>query len=96
MSSITFIYDNYGGKHQLDKLIEELQEALIEAVKLKGLIEETGSDIDADMIEPMMRECADVEVVTEQFMGKFGLISELESYKEYKIERQLRRIKESK
>ena len=95
MSSITFIYDNYGGKHQLDKLIEELQEVLIEAVKLRSIVDEEDC-INADNLQKTMQECVDVKILVEQFLEKFNLESELELFQEYKIERQLRRIRNSK
>lgn len=95
MSPITFIYDNYGGKHQLDKLIEELKEALEEATKLRGIVYDDDC-INAENLQRTMQECADVEILIEQFMEKFNLASELELFKEYKIERQLRRIRNGK
>lgn len=95
MSILTNIYDEYGGINQLDKLIEELQEALEEATKLRGIVDDD-DDINAENLQRTMQECADVEILIEQFMEKFHLASELELFKEYKIERQLRRIRNGK
>lgn len=95
MSIVMKIYDEYGGIDQLDKLIEELQEALEEATKLRGIVDDD-DDINAENLQRTMQECADVEILIEQFMEKFNLASELELFKEYKIERQLRRIRNGK
>lgn len=95
MSIVMNIYDEYGGIKQLDKLIEELQEALEEATKLRGIVDDD-DDINAENLQRTMQECADVEILIEQFMEKFNLASELELFKEYKIERQLRRIRNGK
>lgn len=95
MSIVMNIYDEYGGINQLDKLIEELQEALEEATKLRGIVNDD-DDINAENLQRTMQECADVEILIEQFMEKFNLASELELFKEYKIERQLRRIRNGK
>ena len=95
MSILTNIYDGYGGINQLDKLIEELEEALEEATKLRGIVDDD-DDINAENLQRTMQECADVAILIEQFMEKFNLASELELFKEYKIERQLRRIRNGK
>lgn len=95
MSIVMKIYDEYGGINQLDKLIDELQEALEEATKLRGIVDDD-DDINAENLQRTMQECADVEILIEQFMEKFNLASELELFKEYKIERQLRRIRNGK
>jgi hypothetical protein len=95
VSIVMNIYDEYGGIKQLDKLIEELQEALEEATKLRGIVDDD-DDINAENLQRTMQECADVEILIEQFMEKFNLASELELFKEYKIERQLRRIRNGK
>lgn len=95
MSILTNIYDEYGGINQLDKLIDELEEALEEATKLRSIVDDD-DDINAENLQRTMQECADVEILIEQFMEKFNLASELELFKEYKIERQLRRIRNGK
>ena len=95
MSILTNIYDEYGGINQLDKLIEELKEALIEAVKLRSIVDEDDC-INAENLQKTMQECVDVKILVEQFLEKFNLESELELFQEYKIERQLRRIRNSK
>lgn len=95
MSMLMNIYDEYGGINQLDKLIEELQEALEEATKLRAIVDED-DDINAENLQKTMHECADVAILIEQFMEKFNLASELELFMEYKIERQLRRIRNGK
>lgn len=95
MSIVMNIYDEYGGINQLDKLIDELQEAIEEATKLRGIVDDD-DDINAENLQRTMQECADVEILIEQFMEKFNLASELELFKEYKIERQLRRIRNGK
>lgn len=95
MSILMKIYDEYGGINQLDKLIEELEEALEEATKLRAIVDEDDA-INAENLQRTMQECADVAILAEQFMEKFNLASELELFKEYKIERQLRRIRNGK
>lgn len=95
MSVLVKIYDEYGGINQLDKLIEELEEALEAATDLRAIVDED-DDINAENLQRTMQEYADVKILVEQFLGKFDLASELELFQEYKIERQLRRIRNGK
>ena len=95
MGILMKIYDEYGGIDQLEKLIWELEDAREEAMKLRGIVYDDDA-INAENLQRTMQECADVEILIEQFMEKFNLASELELFKEYKIERQLRRIRNGK
>ena len=95
MSMLMKIYDEYGGIDQLEKLIWELEDAREEAMKLRGIVYDDDA-INAENLQRTMQECADVAILVEQFMEKFNLASELELFKEYKSERQLRRIRNSK
>lgn len=77
---LKYIADHYGKEHQLEKCKEELNE-LIEA-------------IDSRDEESVKEEIADVEIMINQV--KYLMCAErlVELYKDYKIQRQLRRIAE--
>lgn len=80
MQDLTNIANHYGLKHQLVKCKEELGE-LIEA-------------IDSTNGEAIIQEIADVEIMTEQLKHLMCVEKVVELYKDYKIDRQLRRIAE--
>lgn len=75
---LKYIADHYGSKHQLGKCKEELGE-LIKA-------------IDSMNDEAIIEEIADVEIMTEQLKHLMCVEKVVELYKDYKIDRQLRRI----
>lgn len=77
---LKYIADHYGLKHQLVKCKEELGE-LIEA-------------IDSTNGEAIIEEVADVEIMTEQLKHLMCVEKVVELYKDYKTDRQLRRIAE--
>ena len=74
------IFDHYGEEHQLDKLLEEIDELSIEAENAS-----IGFEIDKDFLS----EVADVLVVCSQFAIKYPEIYEIF---EYKIDRQIVRM----
>lgn len=80
MTDLMNIANHYGLKHQLVKCKEELGE-LIEA-------------IDSTNGEAIIEEIADVEIMTEQLKQLMCVEKVVELYKDYKIDRQLRRITE--
>ena len=95
MSMLMKIYNEYGGINQLDKLIEELKEALEEATKLRAIVEKD-DDINAENITLIAQELADVDIVFSQFIFKFDMLEEYTEFMKYKLERQLRRIRNGK
>lgn len=81
---INKIVKHYGAKHQMEKAIEECQE----------LIEEIKPAIDGlGFVENIVDEIADVEVMINQLKIIFDCFGEVEERIEYKINRQLERMK---
>ena len=77
------IFNTYGKSHQVSKLLEEVGE-FIETV------------INEDK-ENMVQEMADCMVMLKQFQYYYGITDEkIEEVMKYKIDRQLKRIKEGK
>ena len=74
------IIDHYGYKHQLHKLIEEMRE--LEAV----IINDTANE------EHLQEEMADVLNVLEQIMMNRTWCGKIQTIKEFKIDRQIKRI----
>jgi len=81
------IFDHYGVEIQTDKLIEEIQELLIEAVKFKDV-----ENKNAESFEKVMQEYADVRNLMGQFIYEYKMACEVNTYMDYKQSRQLRRI----
>ena len=78
------IASHYGLCHQLYKTKEELEEL---KMVIKGYI--TGRDTEAHLLE----EVADVEVMTAQLKLLLDGEAEVEKIKQFKVNRQLERIK---
>lgn len=80
------IADHYGLSHQLMKTVEELNELSIECAK---------SWEKAEITIDLISEIADVLVMITQilYLSKFDW-NDVEEIMEYKVDRQLRRIKE--
>ena len=83
---IKTIADHYGLNHQLMKTVEELNELALECAK---------SWDKKSITENLISGLADVEIMIEQikYLGKIEQ-SDIDDVKAYKIDRQLRRIKE--
>ena len=78
------IADHYGLNHQLMKMVEELNELALECAKSWEK-----KSITANLIP----ELADVEVMLEQIKYLGGIaLSDIDEVKEFKINRQLKRI----
>jgi hypothetical protein len=81
---INKIVKHYGAEHQMEKAIEECKE----------LIEEIVPAIDGlGFVENIVDEIADVEVMINQLKIIFDCFGEVEERIEYKINRQLERMK---
>lgn len=81
---IRIIAEFYGTEHQMNKLIEELSELQIEAVKF--LINER---FDRDKL---IDELADVENMIDEIKYLVCCTTEVKKRREFKIKRQLERI----
>lgn len=86
ITKIKAIADHYGLKHQLIKTVEELNELSIECAK--------GWE-KAEITTYLISEVADVLVMITQilYLGKFDW-KDVKEIMEYKVDRQLRRIKD--
>lgn len=86
IDKIKLIADHYGLKHQLIKTVEELNELSLECAKSW---EKKGITVN------LISEIADVEIMLAQIkhLGKIEQ-SDIDEVKLYKIDRQLRRIKD--
>lgn len=80
------IADHYGLHHQLMKTVEELNELSLECAK---------SWEKRSITVNLISELADVEIMLEQikYLGKIAE-SDIDEVKEYKIDRQIRRMSE--
>ena len=79
--NIQKIADNYGLDNQLNKTIEECAELIQALVKLESR-------------ENTIEEMADVQIMLKQMLYLLDCEKEVEKVMEYKINRQLERIKE--
>lgn len=78
------IIGHYGAKNQMEKAIEECKELVYEienAIEFKGVLEN------------IIDEVADVEVMINQLKIIFGCFGEVEERIDFKINRQLERMK---
>lgn len=82
---LNLIFFHYGAKAQVKKTIEELKELIVE-------LEKYGTDQQDD--KRIISEIADVRNTTTQIANFFGP-EYVENEEVFKIDRQLRRIKES-
>ena len=81
------ILEHYGVHHQMDKLMEELRELLEACENVKRASGDLFSMVD---------EIADVEVMLWQIKYALHLFDEVDSRKEYKIDRQIGRMEDGK
>ena len=84
---LNFIVEHYGAKHQQEKAVEELSELITEISRYNQNPDEP--HLRANIIE----ELADVIVMCNQLMIIFDCTGEVEEIINYKINRQLERIK---
>lgn len=82
-----FIAERYGRSHQVEKMIEELEE-LIEAAR------EWQEEPSDKAYEHLIEEVADVRLMTWQVVYLMDAFTHLEFFVNQKIRRQLARIKE--
>lgn len=85
------IIDHYGIANQLDKSIEELSELIKAIVKLRIAVSKKENTKDGIM-DAVAEEMADVKIMLAQLEIIFGNVAEVESFMDYKIKRQLRRM----
>ena len=76
----------YGAEHQLRKLAEECGELTAAALRF--------INDPPNQKEHFVEEMADVAVVWRQLVAFFGISEKVEGMAEYKLERQLKRIRE--
>jgi len=84
---IKTIADYYGILHQLSKLTEECAEVIQEVARMQ-----TGKGDVKHLIE----ELADVEIMKEQIIYLCDGENQLKLWRDYKLDRQIQRIKEEK
>ena len=83
---LLFIIDKYGIKHQEDKAIEELAELQKAILKHR---EHNNCETEKSVID----EIADVSIMLEQLKIIYSCHKEVEERMDYKINRQIKRIK---
>lgn len=84
---LSFIVDHYGAKHQQEKAVEELSELITEISRYNQNPDEPHLRVN------IIEELADVIVMCNQLMIIFDCTGEVEEVINYKINRQLERIK---
>lgn len=84
--NLLFIIDNYGTKNQEDKAIEELAELQQAILKHR---ENRNCETEKNIID----EIADVHIMLEQLKIIYSCHKEVEERVDYKINRQIKRIK---
>lgn len=77
---------HYGATHQLRKLAEECGELTAAAMRF--------ADDPPNQKEHLVEEMADVAVVWRQLVALLGIGEKVDGMVEYKLERQLKRIRE--
>jgi division protein CdvB (Snf7/Vps24/ESCRT-III family) len=82
---LRFIFEHYGEENQLIQLKEELNELIDEINYILRVVKPYGNN-------EFLGEVADVLVLCEQFRLKYNKVNII---KDYKINRQISRIKES-
>lgn len=93
MNDVIRIADHYGLRHQLNKLIEELDELKRPALSAAlDLI--ISREIDQETRTQLIDEMADVTIMIRQITYLLGAADEVEQRIEFKIDRQLGRISE--
>lgn len=91
MNDVIRIADHYGLRHQLNKLIEELDELKRPALSAAlDLI--ISREIDQETRTQLIDEMADVTIMIRQIAYLLGAADEVEQRVEFKIERQLDRM----
>ena len=84
------IVEHYGAMHQRDKAIEELSELITELSRYQQNPDEL------DIRENIIDELTDVVIMCNQLMIIFDCFAEVEERIEFKIKRQLERMKRGK
>lgn len=97
LRNLNTIVETYGKEPQVDMAIEEcaeLQKALLKYRRKEraGATNEEITKLKADIVD----ELADVSIMVEQMKIVYGCHGEVEDKTEYKINRQMQRIKEGK
>ena len=96
---IKTIWLNYGQANQLGKVIEELDELKVEIEKYLHFIKSTDNKStalvhseDEFLKDKIAEEAADVTIMIEQLIYGFNIGARVEAWREYKIDRQLKRM----
>ena len=89
MRNLNTIVETYGNDAQEDMAIEECSELVKAILKLRRSDEKT-----AEMREAVIDEIADVQIMLSQLEIIFNCVAEIEDRIDFKINRQMGRIKE--
>ena len=89
MRNLNTIVETYGNDAQEDMAIEECSELVKAILKLRRSDEKT-----AEMREAVIDEIADVQIMLSQLEIIFNCVAEVEDRIDFKINRQMGRIKE--
>ena len=86
------VFDHYGARHQMLKLVEELNECAVEAIKAATDHAEDGH-FDVGQLHDLASEIADVEFLFAQLRNIPGLADEIDTEREFKEWRQAERLR---
>lgn len=90
---IQTIINHYGKDSQDDRAIEECAELIIAILKFRRYINNNPNERQ-ELIAEIIDEAADVSVMIEQIKNLYGIHEEVEERIDYKLHRQIERIKQ--
>lgn len=96
LRNLNTILSTYGKEPQVDMTIEECSELQKALLKFRRKNASATKEELANLREDIVDELADVEIMVEQMKIAYGCNGEVEERVDYKISRQMRRIKEEK
>lgn len=98
---IKTIWTHYGQFNQLEKTIEELDELKAEVVKFLRFVKSTDNRFTAVassksefLKDKVAEEAADVSIMLDQLIYGLGIKGRFDAWREYKLDRQIQRIKD--
>lgn len=98
---IKTIWTHYGQFNQLEKTIEELDELKAEVVKFLRFVKSTDNRFTAVarsksefLKDKVAEEAADVSIMLDQLIYGLGIKGRFDVWREYKLDRQIQRIKD--
>lgn len=100
---IKTIWTHYGQFNQLEKALEELDELKAEVVKFLHFVKSTDNRFTvvarskSDFLkDKVAEEAADVSIMIEQLLYGLNIRARFDAWREYKLDRQMNRIKNEK